>query len=152
MTVKALLKLIYGPLYKSFPTANGANEMTFELAGQQPTVRSEMPSVAENFPSQEAGEPTCEEKPFSPGGPRTDGAKPQDSWRQVTSPLCPAESQCWWARKLLEVEAQGVGFKAVNATPCLEWAGRGKSHFFDAGAPEIAARLDSQDTHISERT
>lgn len=107
MTVKALSKLIYVPLYKSFPTANGANEMTFEQAGQQPTVTSEKPPVAEIFPSQEAEEPEREEKTLSPRGPGMDGAEP--TWRQVTSPLCPAEWQCWWAGKLLQVEARRAG-------------------------------------------
>ena len=113
MTVKALLKLIYVPLYKSFPTANGANEVTFEQAGQQPTVRSEMPSVAENFLSQDAEEPTREEKPLSPRGPGMDGAKP--GRRRVASPLCPAESQCWRAGKLLEVEAPACG---ISGSKC----------------------------------
>lgn len=149
MTVKALSKLIYVPLYKSFPTVNGTNDATFEQAGQQPTERSEMPSVAESFLSQDAEEPTREEKPLSPRSPGMDGAK--RGWRRVANPLCRAESQRWQAGKLLEVEARRVGFKAVNATGCLEWAGKSKSHFFDAGPPEIAASRVSQDTHISER-
>ncbi|KAM7118462.1 putative inactive peptidyl-prolyl cis-trans isomerase-like 6 [Ciconia maguari] len=48
-------------------------------------------------------EPTREEKLLSPRGPGTDGAKP--GWRRVASPLCPAESQRWWAGKLLEMKA-----------------------------------------------
>lgn len=43
--------------------------------------------------------------------------------------------------KAADMEAQREGFKAVNATGCLEWAGGGKRHFFDAGAPEIAEAL-----------
>ncbi|KAM9297902.1 putative inactive peptidyl-prolyl cis-trans isomerase-like 6 [Morus bassanus] len=52
---------------------------------------------------EDAEEPTCEEKPLAPRGPRTDGAKP--GWTQVASPLCPAKSQCWRAGKLLEMKA-----------------------------------------------
>jgi len=70
----------------------------------------------------------------------------------VASPLCPAEPQHWWGGRLLEAGARRAGFEAVNATGCLEWAGRGKSHFLDAGAPEIAASLGSWDAHMMERT
>lgn len=75
MIVKALLKLIYVPFYKSFPTANGTKDVTFEQAGQQPTVRSEMPSAAENFISQDTEDPAGQEKPLSPPGQGTEGAK-----------------------------------------------------------------------------
>lgn len=109
-----------------------------------------MPSIAENFLSQEAEEPTREEKPLSP-------SRPQEGWSKTRPeagryPLCPAEWQRWRAEKLREVEARRAGFKGVNATGCLERAGWGKNHLLDAGAPEIAASLDSPDARISERT
>lgn len=78
--------MIYVPFYKSFPTANGANDVTFEQAGQQPTVRSEMPSAAENFLSQDAKDPAGQEKPLFPPGPRMEG---------VAGPLHPALAQHW---------------------------------------------------------
>ena len=97
MAAKALLELIYVRLYKSLPTASGANDVTYERAGPQPTVRSEMPSVAENFLPQDAEEPAREAKPFPPRGPGTDGAKP-GRWRARSarpSRSTGREGGCW---------------------------------------------------------
>lgn len=58
-----LLKMIYVLLCKSLLSANVTTNVIFEQAGQQPTVRSEVPRVAENFIFKGNEEPTFTSRP-----------------------------------------------------------------------------------------